>query len=289
MKNWIIVGTFFCLWLSTSFSGQVQSFFAYSLITTVGILHGANDINILRSQNRKRYFQKGFWKILLVYLLVILAVLILFTVHPISALTLFVIFSGFHFGEQHLKNKITGQTKWSFGIYILYGISILFMIFYVKVSEVVPLIEQLTEITLDKLFFRNILIFSLFTFFISALIFRQAIKINLISEAFYILVLMIVFNTANLLWGFCIYFVLWHSIPSIQDQLKFLYGKVDKSSLLRYFKACWPYWFISILGLGAIYFIFKDDGQLLVTILIYLLSAITIPHILVMSRLESSK
>ena len=55
MKNWIIVGTFFCLWLATYFSEGIQAVLAFGSIATVGLLHGANDINIiLRGSNTSR-------------------------------------------------------------------------------------------------------------------------------------------------------------------------------------------------------------------------------------------
>ena len=286
MKNWIIVATFFCLWLSTSFSGEVQSVLAYALISTVGILHGANDINILMSENEKPDNGRAFWKALLLYITIVLAIIILFTVYPLLAMILFVAFSGFHFGEQHLKKKVIKKTKWSIVIFAIYGMAILFLIFYAKSNEVIPILKQLTAITLEKSFFKIVLISSLLASFAGFLIFRKSFKINIFKEAFYLLVLFVVFKTANLLWGFCIYFVLWHSVPSIQDQLHFSYGKADKSSFVKYFKACWPYWGVSILGLTIVYFVFKENNQLLINVLLYLLAAITIPHILVMSRLE---
>ena len=51
-------------------------------------------------------------------------------------------------------------------------------------------------------------------------------KIQVVRELFYILLLFLVFKTSSLILGFAIYFVLWHSIPSILDQTKFLSGRL---------------------------------------------------------------
>jgi hypothetical protein len=40
---------------------------------------------------------------------------------------------------------------------------------------------------------------------------------------FYLLLFTILFKSSSLIWGFAIYFVIWH-IPSIIDQIKFLNG-----------------------------------------------------------------
>lgn len=289
MKNWILVGTFFGLWLSTSFSDGAQTILAYLFISTVGILHGTNDINIIRTKSKKDHRSASFQKILFLYLGIIVLILTVFAFFPLIAMVLFVVFSGFHFGEQHLKRKFEVPTRWSAAIYTLYGTAILFLIFYTKVEEVIPILKQLTGLDLSEVFFKYGLIALLLLTLSSFFIFRNSLRIHIIRETFYLAVLFVVFETANLLWGFCIYFVLWHSIPSIRDQLFFLYGKADRSSLIRYFKACWPYWCISLAGLTVVYFLFRENELPLINVLLYLLASVTIPHILVMSFLESGR
>ena len=41
---------------------------------------------------------------------------------------------------------------------------------------------------------------------------------------------------SGLIWSFGIYFVFWHSIPSIKEQTIFIYGKAEKESIKNYFK-----------------------------------------------------
>lgn len=288
MKNWILVGTFFGLWLSTSFSSGVQSYLAYTLILTFGILHGANDINLILKSYHSSTRNKVFWKHLTLYVGTIVLILTLFFIHPLSALVLFVLFSGFHFGEQHFKNKIT-KSSWITSLYYaFYGTTILTLIFFAKASEVVPIMEQLIQGEIAPIIFTYALVLCglISMLFYTLLYYRGRIKANTIKEIFYLAVLFVVFKTANLLWGFCIYFVLWHSVGSIRDQLQFLYGKVDAQALKRYVIACFPYWLASIVGLAVVYHFFKHNDQLLISVLLYTLAAITFPHIIVMSRLE---
>lgn len=289
MKNWILIGTFFGLWLSTNFSDQFQSILAYILIATVGILHGTNDINIIRSESEKTEDSVFFWKVLLLYIALILVILVIFVFYPFFALILFVVFSGFHFGEQHLQQKLVQTTRWSKVLFMVYGTTILFLIFYVQADEVIPIISELTAFEWQKSFF-GIGLAVLLTISLTGFIaLRKILDIHIVKELFYLLILYVVFNTATLIWGFCIYFVLWHSIPSIHDQMLVLYGKTDRSSLARYLKECWPYWCVSVVGLAVVYFWFQENNLPLMNALIYLLASITIPHILVMSRLDANR
>lgn len=288
MKNWIIVGTFFCLWLATYFSAGIQAMLAFSTIATVGLLHGANDINIIRRGSDTLITNRSSLKTIGVYVITILVVIGLFMFIPVLAISLFILFSGYHFGEQHLKNKLHLSAQGSLAFYTVYGMTILTMIFYAQSQEVIPIISGFIGISLTEEFFKVLFLLFLGLTIVGLLVFRKKLKNKLWQEFFFLLVLFIVFRTASLLWGFSIYFVLWHSIPSIKDQIGFLYGKPNKESFKKYCKACWPYWIISILTLVLIYILFKGNEANLISTLITLLAAITIPHILVMSRVESN-
>ena len=115
---------------------------------------------------------------------------------------------------------------------------------------------------------------------------RGEIRVNMFKELFFLLVFFIVFKTASLLWAFSIYFVIWHSIPSLMDQTKYLYGQVSRNSILAYFKTSFIYWLASMVGLGVLYYLFHDRQGLFLSIMIYFLAAITFPHVIVMNRLN---
>ena len=288
MKNWIIVATFFCLWISTMFNSEIQTYLAYGLILTFGVLHGANDLQLIRIKSKKKGLAINFHRALGYYVLTILIILGIFFSYPPLALLLFILLSGYHFGEQHFKNSVTASLLLGRLLYLFYGLTILFMIFYFNIDKVILIFKDIIGLELTSTLFGAILIV-VAAFFLGCLLYleiKKKLKVNIIEELFYIVVLLIVFKTAGLLWGFCIYFILWHSIPSLADQMKFLYGNASKKEFLRYLKASWLYWMISIIGLFSLYAVFKDNTVYLTSILIYFLAAITFPHVIVMSRLE---
>ncbi len=288
MKSWIIVATFFCLWLSTTFPDVVQSYMAYSLILTFGILHGANDITLIVKSKKDSADKPGLKKILLYYILTVLAILLVFVLYPPLALLLFILLSGYHFGEQHFGNKMMKSGLGPSVMYLSYGLVILFMIFLIRVNEVSLIIEEVSSLVLNKQLFEAVLAVSALIFMVSLFYFwyTKQLNVKIYEELFYILIFFIIFNTASLLWGFCIYFILWHSIPSLVDQMKYLYGDASKSTFRTYLRSSWWYWLVSVLGLGLLFVFFGSDHQFFISILLYFLAAITFPHVLVMANLK---
>lgn len=290
MRNWTIVATFFCLWISTMFEAVVQQYLAYALILTVGVLHGANDITLIRFSAKKNDVSFRFSKILVYYVITVLSVLAVFFIYPPMALISFVLISGYHFGEQHFKKHMKSNRFLASVLFLFYGLTVLFMIFYFNINKVSPILTEVIGVTWPVAFFQYGLIAVCGTFVtvLLWLTYTKQLKTNLLEELFYILVLLVVFNTADLLWGFCIYFILWHSIPSLMDQVHVLYGSASKKGLIRYLQSSWVYWTISIVGLVLLYLIFQNNTDFFISILIYFLAAITFPHVIVMSKIENT-
>jgi Brp/Blh family beta-carotene 15,15'-monooxygenase len=288
MKSWIIVATFFCLWLSTTFPDFIQSYMAYGLILTFGILHGANDITLIVKSKKDSADKQDFKKILLYYILTVFVILLVFVLYPPLALLLFVLLSGYHFGEQHFGRKMKSSGLAPSVLYTSYGLVILFMIFTIRVNEVGLIIEEVSSLVLSEQLFAGLLAVAAFIFMVSLVFFwfTKQLNVKIYEELFYILIFYVIFNTASLIWGFCIYFILWHSIPSLVDQMKYLYGDASKSTFRIYLRSSWLYWLTSVLGLGLLFFFFGSDHQFFISILLYFLAAITFPHVIVMSRLK---
>jgi len=71
----------------------------FCLILTFGLIHGANDIKLIE---KVEIFKKAnFFIVLIYYILFILLTVFFFYFIPAVALVLFVLFSAYHFGEQH--------------------------------------------------------------------------------------------------------------------------------------------------------------------------------------------
>ncbi|MEM1338339.1 MAG: Brp/Blh family beta-carotene 15,15'-dioxygenase [Bacteroidota bacterium] len=288
MRNWTVVSTFFCLWLSTQLSPAVQDYVAYSLILTFGVLHGANDLTLIASLRKEN---QGFVASLVRYLAIVLLVSAVFLLSRTGTLLLFVLISGYHFGEQHFGTSLHKNSPWRPLFFLSYGLTILFMIFFIKMNEVIPIVNEITGLSIGPNFYSYGLVVVGFVFLLQLgyhFITKQ-IKVNYIEELFMFLVLGIVFYIASLIWAFAIYFIFWHSLPSLRDQLTFLYGRVNRTTFLRYLKTSWWYWLAALLSLTVLYFVLREKVDYFITILLYLLAAITFPHVLVMSKVEALK
>ncbi|TFG72335.1 MAG: hypothetical protein E4H26_11185, partial [Flavobacteriales bacterium] len=284
----IVVSTFFDLWLAVFFEDNVENILAYVLILTFGILHGANDLKLLQKSNHSKISGKGFLMILVYYLMFVGTSLALFYFIPSIALLSFIIFSGYHFGEQHWIYKLKESRIMGNLFYLCYGLSILFLLFYAHWSEVSGVIATITGHDLPKWVYGYGLVISASgTLAIKGYLWHQgSVGANLMKEFFFVLVFFILFNTASLLWAFAIYFILWHSLPSLADQIMYLYGNTGRASIRNFIISSLPYWIISVLGLLFILYVFRNNVQTSLSFFFSFLAAITFPHVLVINRLN---
>jgi Brp/Blh family beta-carotene 15,15'-monooxygenase len=122
---------------------------------------------------------------------------------------------------------------------------------------------------------------------ISSLKVVKSLSWNMIGrEVFYLIILYLLFQTASLLWGFAIYFILWHSIPSIYNQIIFLNGEVSKASVKKYLLNSLIYWIGALVFLAVLYYFLKDYTSLFLSTIIAFLGGITFPHVFVMNQLH---
>ena len=274
--------TFLCLWLAVFLTNGLEQYVAYFFILSIGILHGSNDIKIIK----KVYGHKklSIIKTISLYVFVVLLGSCLFYYIPIIGLSVFMLISSYHFGEQHFSYEISGSLFIRRLLFFSYGCSVIFLLLFTNTEESILVIEDICgfKIAPKILFYTLCLSFTLLV--LSAYCLRKKIK-NPLRELFNMLVFFIVFKTATLIWAFAIYFVLWHSLPSLIDQIKYLSGDVNRSSLIAYIKSSFLYWFMAVLSLFLFFtFIIKDDG-LFLAIFFSFLAAITFPHVVVMSKI----
>lgn len=278
--------SFLGLWLTSYLTVEYQNIVGLSLIFSFGILHGANDLELIsRLEQNKRI---SFFKTLATYVVLVIACVVLFIKVPLLALIFFIIISGYHFGEQNwielLKNcNVIIIRLFQFS----YGILILTSLFYFNAQEVEKIIFKIAKINIPESLFLTILIFSLLIYITLSILLIKYYTISpiiIFEQTFYILVLCIIFKVASLFLGFAIYFIFWHSIPSLYDQIKFLYGSFSFSNFKKYFKAAFLYWSISLLGVFVLYYISRD--LLIFDALFFsFLASITFPHFIIMLKM----
>ena len=285
----LIVSSFFALWLSSQISPVIESNIAYIMILTVGILHGSNDI-MLVNHSLKFNSNISSLTIFIIYVVMVGLVAVLFYFLPFLALSLFVIFSSYHFGEQHFISKSNTKSYLISFYYTSYGMLIFSMIFFSSPDEVIVIVNEITNIFITQEFLKTLLFTStILTTVLSLLMYyKKFISFNFFEEIILIALLFVIFNIASLIAGFAIYFIIWHSIPSLRDQIIELHSEFNKDNLFLYLKNSAFYWLISIISLFVLYYIVNDD-KLFISLFFSFLSAITFPHVLVMFNLFKNK
>lgn len=285
-----IVLSFLGLWITSFFSNDLQVVSGFVLILSFGILHGANDILISKSlMNNKKPFSR--FKIIYLYVMFVISGAVFFYFLPIISLLLFVIISGYHFGEQQLDYLKEELIKNNFVFKSLYGLLVLFLLFGFHINDVIAVVYEITSYNIDESLIVNSLCLILILFAMNYIFVFVKLKINqsiFLKELFYLLVFAIIFKVSSLIWGFTIYFIVWHSIPSIINQTKFLYGSFNYINFIKYLKAAFIYWIVSLLGLLVFYFVFQDI-KLFNTLFFSFLAAITFPHVLVILKMFGRK
>jgi len=289
-NNFGIVLSFFGLWITTYFSIEYQQITGFVIIFLFGILHGSNDLLII-SKIRSQKVAVTYPKILFYYLVFVSVGILLFYSLPAFALLLFIVISAYHFGEQHwnfLNTKTISKTVIAFQT--LYGLFLLAMLFNFHSEEVKTIMEQIIRLPLVQINFNHILLFIGVLLLINSLIlyskserFGKEIVVNLV----YLIVLGIIFKNSNLIWAFAIYFIVWHSLPSMKQQICFLYGHYSFQNFMRYFKAAFVYWLFSLLGILLLYVLFKDK-EIFKALFFSFLAAITFPHTLVIMKMQNN-
>ena len=226
--------------------------------------------------------QITFIELLFYYLIVVGIGALLFWIIPWFALLLFILVSGYHFGEQQWQNldKSTIFKLFEF----TYGLFILLLLFIFHIEEVQQIIKTITSITISESYFKVGLLITALLLLLLGFYFSQKIKSfkrKWFLETFYLLVFTIIFKVSSLIWGFAIYFILWHSIPSIINQITYLNGKFNLINLGIYIKSAFIYWIVSLIGIATLYLLFKDV-VIFNALFFSFLAAITFPHVLVL-------
>lgn len=290
-NKFAIIVSFFALWINVYFSANYQQVIGFVVIFLFGILHGANDLALFQkiSATKKSISLK---KLTLYYVGIVLFGALLFYSIPIVALLLFIFFSSYHFGEQHWNTIETKEkNSWITLFQTIYGLLIFSLLFTFHEIEVKKIIYQITNTSIEPLDFKWI------TICIGLLMIATGIKVNSVSSKFksevvvnifYLIVFAIIFKTADLVWAFAIYFVIWHSISSIEEQINYLYGSFTLKNFRSYFISAFPYWITSLFGIFILYFIFKDK-ELFNALFFSFLAAITFPHTIIIIKMQNSK
>jgi Brp/Blh family beta-carotene 15,15'-monooxygenase len=289
--NFSIVTSFLGLWITTHVPESFELMLGFILIFSFGMIHGSNDLLIVNKilKNIKQYSK---FTVLTAYLFIVCIAILIFYWAPTLAMILFIIFSAYHFGEQHWDHRFSkSNTLLKSTFYFSYGMLILFLLFTFNDAGVKLIVSEITGYEITNLY-SNIVLAILGSFIgtvlVVELLTNRLAKEVILKELFTLAVLAIIFSSSSLIWGFSIYFILWHSIPSLIEQITFIYGDVKTDSTLKYCKAALPYWIISLIGMVILYLIFSSEKQFY-SLFFAFIAAVTFPHAFVMLKMFSKK
>jgi len=262
----------------------LEDYIAYFFILSLGILHGANDLGVGEKTLKKYPILSKNWVMLLFYVLSIFVVAFLLMQFPSVTLALFVLFSAYHFGEQHWEPYLSNAGYVSKIFMMSYGMVVFFLLFNAHSILVIQIIADISGYWFSASVLRALLyVFIMITLLIYTIRYYSKFDGSFkVRQLFYLLVFFVVFNSTTLLWAFAIYFIFWHSLPSLLDQMNFLYGRRDFKGFVMFVKSSWLYWAMAVLSLGIYFLIIQHYYTLELSLFFAFLTALTIPHIFLM-------
>jgi len=276
----------FSVFISNLLNSEYFYFACYGLILTFGIIHGANDILILLKG--KKQTKKIVIRSTVKYLSIVLLISVLFFLFSEISLLFFVLFSAYHFGEQQWTIFGSNQSKSISLFYFFFGLLIFSVLFLFNKSDVSNIIFEITKIYIPENIYSAVTIFSSLCTLLLIILNYKILKKQLLHQLALLVVMLLVFFTYELLPAFAIYFVFFHSIPSIIEQSDYLFGDSTKAENFKKFLLKGAvYWLLAIVFLVVMYLILKNNIDFSLAIFFSFLAAITFPHVLVIYKMKS--
>lgn len=275
------------------FNNTVQFIIFLLGILLLGVPHGAADL-LVATQNangNEKPFSK--FRFLTVYISRLIAFAAILWLFPLAGNLLFILFAAYHFGETdlyHFKtNTIAGKA-----FVISYGLLILSVILLYHFEEAKPLFQLFSAgrqnadfiYWLDANRYHIISVSGILFFTSTFIYFLSNSNTNSIDKGQFLIhlavILLILFNLPMLL-GFTFYFVVWHSVLSLNNITIYLKKNITftQKSITREIVL------YSILAIGGIVlfgltgFMFMNSNAM-VSYLLLGLAVLTAPHMQIM-------
>ena len=266
-----------------------QDIFGFLLILSIGVIHGANDLLIIKKYTRKDSLKSQI-SYFLYYLGLVLLGFLFFYVFPSIALLSFVLVSIYHFGEQHWEsNSITNEMYKGKKIFliILHGSTFFLIIFINNIDVVNDVLASFNTIFLDYYVLQPLLII-LFSIYMLMLLLLELYRRYFLGEFLFFLLLYLLTMNSTLIYGFSIYFIFFHSILSIKDQVSFIYDDDKSQYIKKYLINALPYFLLALFFLIGFYLFVDIESINILPIIFTFLAAITFPHVIVIEKMYST-
>jgi len=266
-----------------------QDIVGFLLILSIGVIHGANDLLIIKKYTRKDSLKSQI-NHFLYYLGIVFLGFLFFYAFPSIALLSFVLVSIYHFGEQHWEsnsfNTNLYKGKKIFPI-ILHGSTFFLVIFINNIDVVNDVLASFNSIFLDYSVLETLLII-LFSIYMLMLLSFKIFRGYFLPEFLFFLLLYLLTLNSTLIYAFSIYFIFFHSILSIKDQVKYIYEDDKSQNIKKYLINALPYFFLALIFLVGFYSFVDLESINILPIIFTFLAAITFPHVIVIEKMYSS-
>jgi beta-carotene 15,15'-dioxygenase len=255
-------------------------FSPYLLLTGIvfpGIPHGAIDHYLEVNNNKEKYYLPLF---IIKYISVMILVALFWFIFPLGGLTLFILYSAWHFGETDMRRVKSFHPLTAF----LSGLGLLIFILSSHGAEFNYYINFFGINQFEDISTSAYLLVSIIS--ISILLIIGIIKAKEKNRYFSLIIIVLLGSFLPLLLAFGIYFILIHSISGWTDIRKGL-----KVSNLRLLLRATPFSLGAFLIMGLFIIISNIDNSLLdkyISSFFIALASISAPHILYMSKFYKS-
>lgn len=296
MRYAILASGFFLLFLQNQFpsffneENQVYLFLGGILI--LGIPHGAADLMVASSGTTKQKTKFSTFRFLIFYLLRLFLFGLFLWLFPIWGNIVFVLIAAYHFGETDL-HRFKTETKIGKIFVISYGLLILGFILLHHFDSLIPLFNlfpsgKASTNAIQWIAANRYVILAIIVilFFFVTFIYFHLHEVNTHDSGIFLVHLAIIIPILYFLpmmMAFTFYFIIWHSLLSLQNILRFL----ESESKFKPKEIIGQILFYSLLAMGGIGlagvagFMFVNHHTMLVYVFIGL-AVLTAPHMQVM-------
>ena len=267
-----------------------QNILGFILILSIGLIHGANDLLIIKNFSIKESNNSQI-SYFFYYLSIVFLGLIFFYILPSVALLTFVIVSIYHFGEQHWEVTLANTSISRFKKIFLMTFHGLIFFIIIFMNNIISVNEVLNSFNLPPLYYSYLIITLSSSLIIYALflIFLNELREYFINEIIFLILFFLLTINSTLIYGFAIYFIFFHSLLSIKDQVKFIYGNDKSESIKKYITSSLPYFILALTSLLIFYLVVDLQEINLLPIIFTFLAAITFPHVIVIEKMYRYK
>jgi len=261
---------------------QIQLIICVLLLSTIGIPHGSADYIY-----NPYIFKGGIYKFLISYVTIMFLYLIVWYFIPILALILFFGISIHHFGQSNFENKAVSHLP-----SILWGTWVLLFPVFIHSQEAISIFQQMITVGMLNInlpiinysFENEIKIWKLILIFIFSIVYFITLKYqyskHFLSYFIQFIVVTVWLYFTPLLFGFIVFFCLWHSLQSLKHQSE-VYFQLSQKTLGDFITKMIPFSLVALLFF-LVYIYFRG---LIISEAFILLSIITFPHVIVMHKL----